>query len=307
MAIVLISSKKDNGAWVEAIKQQAPDLPIEVYPHVSDREKITGALLWAHPAGVLDEFPHLQWVSSLGAGANHILTDPHLPENVLITRVVDENLATDMGRTALMAVLTYENNLRDYFNDQIEKKWRPQFKKQNLTIGILGLGEMGRAIALDLQKLNFRIWGYSLTKKSLKGVKTFHGPEPPKEFLQGIDVLVSVLPLTSGTRGILNKNLFGALKRGTYLINLGRGEHLHEADLVPAIEKGQLSGAYLDVFCAEPLPEDHPFWIHRKITITPHVASLTNPASASTVIVDNYRRLMAGQPLKYVVDKGRGY
>jgi glyoxylate/hydroxypyruvate reductase A len=171
----------------------------------------------------------------------------------------------------------------------------------------MGLGHLGADAAVKLAGLGFRVSGWSRTPKSIDGVHSFVGDEALDAFLAQSDILICLLPLTAATQGILNRRTLARLPDGAYVINAARGEHLVEEDLVEALASERLAGACLDVFRTEPLPAGHPFWTHPRVTITPHVASLTFPRDVASQLVDNYRRVRAGQPPLHVVDPRRGY
>ena len=304
---LIIPFRNDSGQWKKAIKTLDPDIEVFIYPEISPSDKVTAALLWNHPENTFSQFPDLQWVSSLGAGVDHIITDPNLPGHVAVTRIVDDTLAIEMTRYLIMAVLSYQKNLFKYIKDQAQRKWLPQPALKNLKIGILGLGWLGSHVAEALSKLHFEVLGYSTSEKKIAGVTTFQGEKQLPDFLRQLDVLINLLPLTSRTKGILGMRLFQKFTKPVYLINVARGGHVIESDLLKALENRQLSGALLDVFNTEPLPADHPFWTHPDITITPHVASWTNPAAAVTQLVENYRRMRSGRELLNQIQKDRGY
>ena len=176
-----------------------------------------------------------------------------------------------------------------------------------IGIGIMGMGQLGADAARKLVQLDFKVAGWSRTPKSIDGVESYAGNEALDDFLSRSDVLICLLPLTAVTRGILNRGLFQKLPAGAYLINVARGAHLIEEDLVTALDAGHLSGACLDVFQTEPLPPDHPFWSHPNIMITPHISSITDPLAVMPQILDNYRSMKTGKPLKHVIDVDRGY
>jgi glyoxylate/hydroxypyruvate reductase A len=176
-----------------------------------------------------------------------------------------------------------------------------------MRVGILGLGELGSYVAGRLAGLGFTVQGWSRSAKSFEGITSYCGGEGLAAFLAAIDILVCLLPLTAATKDILNNRLFRQLPNGAYIINVARGDHLVEKDLLAAIDGGHLSGALLDVFRTEPLPQEHPFWRHPRITVTPHISSITHPESAVLQILENYHRALAGQPLLNQVDPARGY
>lgn len=309
MSILIVTSGKNPENWIKALKEEDNELPIFAYNEDHDREKIDFALTWNHPRGVFKNYPNLKVIASMGAGVDHILSDPGLPENVKVTRVVDEMLTEDLSDFVLAQAMSYLRSLQYYSKVQKEKTWnRFQYKRpQDTKVGIMGLGVLGNAVADKLYKNNFRVLGWARTEKNCPNVTCYHGRDQLEDFLEQSQILVCLLPLTEDTEDILNADLFDMLPEGAYLINVARGAHLVEHDLLEMIDNGHLSGASLDVFREEPLPEEHPFWEHDKINITPHVASLTNPESVAPQIVENYRRFKNDEPLKNEVKIEHGY
>ena len=245
----------------------------------------------------------------MGAGVDHILSDEALPEDVKVTKVVDDTLTEDMGDFILSQVMNHIRGLHHYVKCQKEKKWdKFQYNRpQDTKVGIMGLGVLGNAVADKLHKNFFKVYGWSRTEKSCDNVTSFYGKDQLEEFLKNSEILVCLLPLTEDTENILNADLFDMLPEGAYVINVARGEHLVEHDLMEMIDNGHLSGASLDVFREEPLPEEHPFWEHPKINITPHIASLTKPESVVPQIAENYDHMKEGEPLKNRVEMDKGY
>lgn len=313
MTLVIIApSKKNLGLWKEKIKEEAQrnGLEMEVWigEEVPDKEKVKMAVVWKHPQQSLHQFANLQLVSSMGAGVDHIISDPLLPAHWKIVRIVDEQLTASMSNYLLAAVLNHHKRLLEYLPMQKKKEWANNDEPERaVQVGILGMGNLGTDIAKKLVNLGFTVAGYSQRKKELEGVRSFTGEQELPQFLQAVNVIICLFPLTADTRGFLNKDLFKKCQPGTFLINVARGEHLVEEDLPPALEKGYLSGAMLDVFRKEPLPAEHPFWQHPQITITPHIASVTKPEAAIPQIVENYRRLQAGETLQNTIDPCKGY
>jgi glyoxylate/hydroxypyruvate reductase A len=238
-----------------------------------------------------------------------LLRDPDLPGEVTITRVVESSMPQFMSEYVILAVLNYCRQFDIYKNDKSKKRWQPRIPllARDIQIGVMGLGQLGGDAAKKLAQLGFTVAGWSRTPKTIPGILSFAGDDSLEDFLSQTNVLICLLPLTTATEGILNRRLFEKLPAGAYLINVARGRHLEEADLLDALESGQLSGACLDVFQAEPLPEDHPFWNNPNIMITPHISSLTDPKAVMPQILDNYHRMKSGQPLLHVVDAARGY
>ncbi len=309
MAITLICPDKDPKPWIRALNTLDPELEIRVWPDDHPRIDIDLALTWAHPHGVLNEYPNLGCISSMGAGVDHMLSDPGLPCDVSIVRLVDDNLVRDMAEYLLLAVLCHFKQFDVYQVDQSKKDWHPldPIAKQDCTVGIMGLGQLGRAAAQRLSNEGFPVLGWRNSPGDLPEIQTFHGEDQLSDFLAQVRILICLLPLTPSTRHILNIDTFSQLPRGAYLINVGRGGHLKEDDMMTALAQGLLSGACLDVFETEPLGDDHPFWAHPRIRITPHVSSQTNVISVAPQVLANIKRLRAGKSLLNPVNPVKGY
>ncbi len=309
MAILLIPTGMKAATWIKHLTAVDPDLDIRVWPDAGNPDDIELAMVWNHPLGCLRSFRNLRCIASLGAGVDHILRDPDLPEGIPITRVVHPSMSQSMTEYVVLAVLNYCRHTDAYRDDQAGKQWRPRIPllAQETGVGIMGLGQLGGHAARMLARLGFQVAGWSRRPKRIEGIRCYAGATEQDAFLASTRILVCLLPLTPETRGILARGLFAKLPAGAYLINVARGAHLVEEDLLAALASGQLSGACLDVFEEEPLPPGHPFWEHPQIRITPHISSLTNPKAVVPLLVDTYHRLKAGRPLQHVVDRARGY
>ncbi|MCP2044910.1 glyoxylate/hydroxypyruvate reductase A [Pontibacter sp. HSC-36F09] len=309
MSITIFSQGRNTSRWENALKERRPGLDVHVYPDTGPAEEVEFALAWNHPPGAFANFPNLKCISSTGAGVDHILRDPELPQGIQITRIVDENLTQDMATFVTAQVLNHVRGLHRYKEAQRSHTWKQHSYKRtaDVVIGVMGMGVLGMHTAQQLNKLGFKVHGWSRTPKLLEGVGTFAGTEELTTFLGKADILICLLPLTSQTANILNKDTLGKLPKGAYVINVARGEHLVDEDLIELLDQGHLSGASLDVFREEPLPEEHPFWEHPLIHVTPHIASITNPASAVSQILENYDRMRHGEDLINVVSKTKGY
>lgn len=306
MSILIVCPHRDPADWKEALQAAAPEVRIEVYPEIEAPEAVEFALSWKHPFGIYKNLPNLKVVASMGAGVDHIIKDREIPQHIKITRVVDEQLTKDMSIFLLALILQHTRNLTFH---HCSTRWQPTHyqRPEEVQIGIMGLGVLGVAAAEILLKNGFKVCGWSKSSKNVPGVETFGGKEQLDEFLKRSTILVCLLPLTSETKNILDSDLFGKLPQGAYVINVARGEHLVEEDLLEMIEKGHLSGASLDVFREEPLPQDHPFWRNGKIKITPHIASVTSASRVAPQIIENYFKMKAGKPLRNVVDRDKEY
>ena len=308
MAITFISLTKDPTPWLTSLKNTAPELDIRVWPDDNPREDVQFALTWNTPQGIWSSYPNLKGITSLGAGADHLLADVTLPEDIPLARVVDPGLVQSMVEYVLYCTLDGFRNFGIYRNQQKHVRWHPLAPGDinNWTVGILGAGQLGLASARALKSIGFdvRLWGR--TPKS-NTENYFHGNSSLPAFCSPCRTLICLLPLTPGTIGILNKDLFRLLPTDAQLVNVARGSHLVEDDLLEALHSEQLACAYLDVFDKEPLPVAHSFWKHPKIHITPHIASITNPVTAAKQIIENYYRLLENLPMKNSVDRERGY
>jgi glyoxylate/hydroxypyruvate reductase A len=286
-----------------------PLLDLRLWPKLGNVEEIEFALVWRHALGALAKLPNLKCIASLGAGVDHLVVDPELRDSVPIIRVMDPYMANDIVQYVLTYVLNHIKRADHWMENQKKQVWlkQPPFSFAEKTIGIMGLGFLGKKAALALQHIGLNVIGWSNSAKNLVGIKDFVGESQFPDFLSKTDILVCMVPLTPQTKHILNQQTFATLKKGALLINLGRGDHLVEKDLLNALDSGQLCGACLDVFSEEPLPSKHPFWSHPLIRVTPHIASVTNPATVASQLLDNFRRLMSGEALLNQVDLGRGY
>ncbi|WP_405382195.1 2-hydroxyacid dehydrogenase [Maribacter sp. LLG6340-A2] len=309
MAIVIIRQDKKIDLWKNALKKADNSLKVYSYLEEHPKEEITMAIIWKHPAGSLTGYPNLKCIASAGAGVDYIFEDPTRPTNVPITRIVDPLLASDMSEHVLAVILAHIKNLNTYKQQQIKSLWNPlEYSRiKDTTVGILGLGELGALTAQDLANVGFQVQGWSRSKKSLDQVTTFAGKEELKTFLSSTQILVCLLPLTPETKGFLNKDLLGQLPQGAFLVNVARGGHLVDGDLLMLLDNGHLSGACLDVYHTEPLPEAHPFWNHPKVHMTPHYASVSDTNSVVPQLVENYRRIQNEEELMNRVDMEKGY
>ena len=308
---LLFHSNADSKAdWKKRLAALDPTIEVRVWPAAGDLAEIEAALVWKPPAGLMAKLPRLKLILSLGMGVDHVFADPMLPRHVPVARLVDPDLINRMSEYCALAVLRYHRNADVYDASQRARKWQPLANEPagaERRVGILGMGEIGRDLAAKLAPFGFKLAGWSRTPKRLPGIESFHGDAGLKPFLARSEIAVCLLPLTPETEGILGAGAFAALPKGAVVINAARGGHVVEPDLIAAIDSGHLAAAQLDVFRQEPLPADHPFWAHPKIRVTPHNAGTTNPNTAAAQIVENLRRLRAGETLINIVDPARGY
>lgn len=307
MSIAIIAPNRDVQIWKEGMLKIDPSVKIQVWPELTDPEAIECAAVWNHPPGILNQLPNLKLICSMGAGVDHVLTDAGIPPHIPITRIIEEKLSAAMTNFVLMAVLNFHKRFYAYQEDKRNKRWdQATYPEVEVSVGILGLGVLGQDAARQLVALGFEVHGLSRTRKHVHGVQLYTSAEMDT-FLKSINVLVCLLPYTPENHGLLNYDFFQKMNRGSYLINVARGKHHVEADIIRSIEEGQLSGAFLDVFETEPLPKDSPIWTHPKIQYTPHIASITNPQAAIPQIMENFHRVKIGEaPLK-MIDRNKGY
>ena len=273
-------------------------------------EDVTLAVAWYPPADAFDHYPNLKAVCSIAAGADSIVMNPSLRDGIEVVRVVEPAQAEMMSGFVIWHVIWHQRRFATYLAQQRDRLWKRLGQRiaQQVPVGILGYGAIGARVAKDIAALGFpvKVWSRS-EKPTPEGIAGFHGADGLAAMLAETEILINLLPLTAETRGILNADLFNKMPRGGYLIQVGRGEHLVEADLLAALDSGQLSGASLDVFVGEPLKPEHPFWSHPGIMLTPHDAcDVTRPAVGQTIWA-TAEAVAAGVRPKDAVDRGRGY
>lgn len=306
MSLAIICPGKNPDAWVKVIEKLDPTLKIQIYPDISNPEEVEVAFLWQHPEGLLAEFPNLKLISSMGAGVDHILRDQSIDDSIPIVRIVDEKLTWSMTNYVVMGVLNYHRQLVRYQKDKLRKVWDMSNPELEVTIGVMGVGALGYDVMEKLAMMDFPVVGYGFSEKKNFKYPYYSKNELP-EFLKSVNVVICLLPLTADTENILNAAFFSKCTPGTYLINVARGKHLVEEDLIHALDQGQLSGAMLDVYRTEPLPETHPFWEDARIMMTPHIASVTNPKAAAPQLMENLKRIKDNREVLNLVDRVKGY
>ena len=309
-AIAYISRDTDGVAWRKVFTEALGPIDFRtIADGLGNTDDIEIALAWKPKPGLLASLKNLKLIVSLGMGVDHLLADDRLPHGVPIVRIMDEGLVGQMSEYAIFWALWHHRDIERYAASQRAKKWKPEEFVDTLhrPVGVMGLGSIGQDTAKKLALLGFPTLGWSRTAKTVPGVETFHGREALPKFLGRSAILVNVLPLTRETRDLLDKTLFAALPKGAFVINMGRGGHVVDEDLLAALESGHLAGAALDVFNQEPLPPEHPYWLHPKVHMTPHMAGYTNPRTASPGVIENIKRLRTGRPLINTVDAKTGY
>lgn len=299
MAILVAASFDEDewAAWWPLLQAALPDERL-----VRDRDAITAheidvALVANPPPGSLRDLPKLRLIQSLWAGVDRLLDDATVPTDVPLARMVDPLMNATMAQTALWAVASLQRDFLEYAAQQRRSVWKqqPLRRADEITVAVLGMGQMGQAAAQLLTQHGYRVLGWQ------------RSAGPLAEVLAQAEVVINLLPLTPDTRGLFNAATFAQMPRGASLVNLARGAHVVEADLLAALASGQLRRAVLDVFATEPLPATHPFWLHPAITVLPHIAAPTDPRSAATIAARNITALRGGEPLQHLVDRARGY
>ena len=314
MSVLIAISGWDPNPWRAHLEALLPSNKIVMLGEPFDRESIRYALSWRHPPGALKDLPNLRVIVSLGAGVDHLFSDPALPDRPIV-RVVDPDLTNRMSEWVVMHALAHLRQLRRYERQQSERVWADddqQPRASDIQIGVLGLGVMGKDAAVKLKALGFKVAGWSASPKSLAEVACFSGADGLKLLLAQTDILVVLLPLTEATCGIINAPLLSQLNRGgslggPILINAGRGGLQVEADLLTALDSGALKGASLDVFEREPLPKDSRLWSHPEVYVSPHNAAMSSPKAIASLVARQIEAYERGEPLAHVVDPRRGY
>ncbi len=314
MALLFHATGWPREEWLEELAQQAPWLDVRTAEDLGDPRDITHALVWKPPADLLAGLPSLRLIISAGAGVDHLLSLPGLPD-VPVSRVVDPDLTRRMGEYVAQQALMHLRRQREYDACQKRREWCSGIvppTAPEVTCGIMGLGALGAEAARLLRLLGFRVTGWARTRRYIEGMRCFAGAGELEEFLAGTDILVCLLPLTPETEGILNIDLFRRLRHdgalgGPILINAGRGRLQKDADILAALEEGTLKAASLDVFETEPLPEESPLWDHPAVTVTPHVAAVSSPRAVVAYALRQIARMERGEAPENLVERARGY
>ncbi len=313
MSILIAIKGWESAAWEERMRRIAPGRDVRLFPRDDATDGVRYALCWRAPHGLLASLPDLQVIFSLGAGVDHIMQDPSLPD-VPVVRIVDPSLTKRMTEWVVLQVLAHHRLAKAYATQQGQKVWKGLGEPMgaDVGVGVMGLGVLGQDACEKLVALGFDVAGWSRSPREVPGVACYSGHEGLDQFLARTDILVSLLPLTPDTTGIIDYSMLAKLRRenhmgGAVLVNAGRGGLQVEEDILRALADGTLSGAALDVFQTEPLPADSPFWPHPKVTITPHVAAESDPDFLCAYVLRQIERHESGQPLENVVDPVRGY
>lgn len=318
--IVLCVRESAAQEWLEGLRRALADRGVDAqlsWRDASISEAQSGvpqadvAVVWRPPAAFFVEQKRLKTVFNLGAGVDALLALPGFPRDVQLIRLEDAGMAPALAEYVLAAALRVYRGFDRYAAQQAEQRWKPGKLRERgqFMIGVLGLGVIGGAIARTLAAHGFGLRGHSQSARQIEGIDCHAGAAAFGPFLDGLDLLVNVLPLTPATRGLLDRSALARLAPGGHVINVGRGATVVETDLLALLDAGHLAGATLDVFATEPLPADHPFWRHPRVLVSPHACAVTDRfwERETALILDNLRRYLLGEPLLNVVDLDAGY
>ena len=300
--------------WIERFQRLLPGRHILSAKGDFDPDQVDYVACWKHKPGSLATLKNVKVLFSLGAGVDHLVGDPNLPDAPIV-RIVDPDLTERMTEWVVWQCLDWLRQGKTYRAQQAERAWiddRNQPAAKDIRVGVMGLGVLGQDSLDALRRMRFDVAGWSRSPKAIDGVPTFSGEDGLKPFLARTDILVVLMPLTEDTRGIIDATLLSGLARdgrlgGPVLINAGRGGLQVEADILAALEAGTLKGASLDVFETEPLPQTSPLWLHPAVTVTPHNSAMSHPDAIGRAIAGQISDFEAGRPLRNVVDRRRGY
>ncbi len=306
MRIVLCATHSKAAPWLDAMRAALPGVEIEEWhPGAAPADH---AVVWSPPQQLFDEQPGLKGIFNMGAGVD-ALFKLRLPPQALLVRLDDAGMSVQMAEFVCHAVIRHFRELDVYEQDVAQGKWtfrRPR-ERSEFPVGILGLGVLGERVARAVAQFEFPVLGFSRTPRAIEGVRCYSGEAGFQDFLAATRILVCLVPLTPATTNILNRETMGRLRPGGYVINVARGGQLVDEDLIALLDAGHLAGATLDVFRQEPLPAEHPFWAHPKITVTPHTSARTLRDETVAQIAHKIQALARGQPIAGVVDRERGY
>lgn len=307
--MLYLYAPQDAEQLTPLLRQALPDIDLAVWPQEVDGAAVRYAVVWNPPEGFFARFPRLEAVFALGAGVDRLLARADLPATLPVIRLTDAGMAQQMAEYALYGVLRYQRQFDVYQRQQAERRWQPQRPRlaHEVRVSVLGLGAIGAVVATTLAGLGYTVSGWSRSPRQLPGVACRHGSAALDTLLAETDVLVSLLPSTPETRGLLDRERLGRLPRGAAVINAGRGDQLDQEALLALLDVGQLRFAQLDVFASEPLAVEHPLWTHPSVTVTPHIAAITLPGPAVAQIAASLRALQGGARPEGLVDRQRAY
>jgi glyoxylate/hydroxypyruvate reductase A len=307
MKVLLQMPGRDAESWRAALAAALPEAEIAVWPDMPGDPDY--ALVWRPPPEVFTHVRAPKAIFNLGAGVDALLSVPTLPPDVPVVRLTDAGMAEQMAEYVTLAVLRAYREMDAYEAQQREGSWlpRPRLAKAGFGVGLMGFGVLGQAIATALAPFGFPLSCWSRGPKSAAGMTSFAGTSELPAFLATAKVLVCTLPSTPETDGVLDAATLSQLPKGAHVVNVARGELVVDADLLALLDSEHLGGATLDVFRTEPLPSDHPFWHHPRVTLTPHVSAATLIPDSVAQVAAKIRRLESGQAVAGVVERERRY
>lgn len=296
-------------AWSDRLRAALPGITVLTERSAERDGEIEMAIVANPPAGALKDLPRLRFIQSMWAGVDKLLRDETIPTHIPLARMVDPAMSAAMAETALWATLCLHRDYFGYAEQQRAGVWQalPQRRADEVHVAVLGLGEMGRTVALRLAGNGYRVSGWSRRQRSVVGAASCHGDTALADLLRVADVVINLLPLTVRTHSLFDERRFSQMKRGAGFVNLARGQHVVEAALLAALDNGRIGRAVLDVFHQEPLPANHRFWVHPQVTLLPHAAALTDLASATGIAIANLQAFREGRPVSHLVDRTKGY
>jgi glyoxylate/hydroxypyruvate reductase A len=309
MALLIKAGREPAENWIEAFNAAIPDMECRPWPDVGNRDDIEVVVANELPEGVFASFPNLKLVAGTRVGVEGLLKDTSLPTHIPILRNTDRERAATMTSWVLYHVIHHHRRFADYTINQGLKKWEhlKYLPPEKTRIGIMGMGTLGTTVARALDGLMYQVAGWARSRKDIPNIESFAGLEELESFLARTEILITILPKTPALQDLMNAERFAQLPKGAYVINCGRGDLTNEDALLAALDSGHLSGAALDVFKVEPLPEDNPIWGHSKITMTPHYSCNGRAAYGAEGIIDAILKLKNGETLNGLVDRSLGY
>lgn len=301
--------KNDTRDWVPALKKELKDFELRIAPDIGNPADIHYLIGWKLFEGDKTAWPNLKAVLPLSTGIERYINNPDFPDNAKLVRMIEPGLNQGMSEYVASYVLRFHRDHDRWAGIPDAQYWDPHIPKlaKDRTIGFLGLGNLTQSCIDTLKPFGFNIKGWSRTEKTIPGVSSFHGPEQLKPFLKDCEILICLLPLTPETENILNNDTLSTLPKGACLINPARGAELVDEDLIKLLNSNHLKYAALDVFRKEPLPDDHPFWSHQRIFITPHIAAITMPETGAIALRQAIETIEAGRTPPSLIDRDKGY
>ena len=307
MGLLYLSTPERGAVWRKAVQAAMPDVPFWTAEE-AEPEAVRVVACWQPPEDLFARFPGTELLISVGAGVDQFDLS-QAPQSVRIARIITSGITEMVRDYVTMGVLALHRGLPHYAVQQASGLWKAEPVKlaRRVKVGVMGLGQLGVAALEALKPFGYEVSGWARAQRALDGVRTFAGPDGLTEFLGMQDIVVCLLPLTAETRGLMNAAFFAKMKKGAKLLNVGRGAHVNQDNLIAALETGQIGAAMLDVTTPEPLPEGHPLWSHPRVLITPHVAAETDDEEGAACLIRILSDFRAGKPFVEEVERERGY